>query len=643
MLNVHNLSVSFGGEILFEGISFRLNPGDRVGLIGKNGAGKSTLLKLLGGEMLPESGTVSKDKGMSIGYLKQDLEFRKGITVLEEAYQAFSEIRNLEKELEHINTELASREDYESDSYHQLMVSLSDITHRYELIGGYQYEGETEKVLLGLGFRREDFTKLTDTFSGGWRMRIELAKLLLQKNDLLLLDEPTNHLDIDSILWLEEFLRQFSGAVLMVSHDRMFLDQVTNRTIEISLGRIYDYAKPYSEFLTLREEIRQQQLSAQKNQQREIQQAERLIEKFRAKSTKASMAQSLIKKLDRMDRIEVDQADNQVMRVRFPISVQPGKVVLELHGVSKRYGEKSVLKDVDLLIERGSKIAFVGQNGQGKTTLARILVSELEHEGKCKLGHNVMLGYFAQDQADHLDGNLTVLDTMMDAATESTRPKIRDILGTFLFRGDEVDKAVKVLSGGERNRLALARMLLQPFNVLVMDEPTNHLDIPSKKVLKEALQHFEGTLILVSHDRDFLQGLTNMVYEFRDQKIKPYLGDIDFYLDQRKVTDFREVEKNDVPTASMADQKTDTRSGKAGDYKAQKKLKSMKNRLSGVEKRVQELETQLADIDHQLLLNYDQTIAEDGFFDRYQGLKDQLEELMEQWETLTGAVEEAER
>lgn len=643
MLNVHDVSVSFGGEVLFEGISFRLNPGDRVGLIGKNGAGKSTLLKLLGGEMLPESGTVSKDKGMSIGYLKQDLEFRKGVTVLEEAYQAFGEIRKLENELERINTALATREDYESEGYHELMVSLSDITHRYELIGGYQYQGETEKVLLGLGFLRTDFNKLTDTFSGGWRMRIELAKLLLQKNDLLLLDEPTNHLDIDSILWLEEFLRQFAGAVLMVSHDRMFLDQVTNRTIEISLGRIYDYAKPYSEFLMLREEIRQQQLSAQKNQQREIQQAERLIEKFRAKSTKASMAQSLIKKLDRMDRIEVDQTDNQVMRVRFPISVQPGKVVLELDGVAKSYGEKSVLSGVDMLIERGSKIAFVGQNGQGKTTLARIVVGELDHKGKCKLGHNVKLGYFAQDQADHLDGNLTVLDTMMEAATEASRPKIRDILGTFLFRGDEVEKFVRVLSGGERNRLALARMLLQPFNVLVMDEPTNHLDIPSKKVLKEALQHFEGTLILVSHDRDFLQGLSNMVYEFRDGGIKPFLGDIDFYLDQRNVSDFREVEKKEVAAPASGNLNAPEKAEKNLDYQAQKKLKSLKNRLSSLEKQIQELESEIAEIDHQMLMNYDQTISEDGFFDRYQARKVKLEKLMQQWETLTGEVEQAEQ
>ena len=640
MLNVHDLSVSFGGETLFEGISFRLNPGDRVGLIGKNGAGKSTLLKLLAGEMRPDAGTLAMEKGISIGYLKQDLEFQQGNTVLEEAYQAFEEIRKLEGELERINGELARRDDYESETYHDLMVSLSDLTHRYELIGGYSYQGTTEKILLGLGFLRTDFEKQTETFSGGWRMRIELAKLLLQNNDLLLLDEPTNHLDIESILWLEDFLRQFPGAILMVSHDRMFLDQVTNRTIEISLGRIYDYNKPYSEFLELREEIRQQQLSAQKNQQREIQQAERLIERFRAKSTKASMAQSLIKKLDRMERIEVDGEDTQVMHVRFPVSLQPGKVVFELEEVSKSYGEKEVLKDIGLLIERGRKIAFVGQNGQGKTTLARILVGELEYQGSCRLGHNVQLGYFAQDQAEHLDGNLTVEDTMLEAATETSRPKVRDILGAFLFRGDEVEKPVRVLSGGERNRLALARMLLQPFNVLVMDEPTNHLDIASKNVLKEALKNFEGTLILVSHDRDFLQGLTNMVYEFRDQRIKPYLGDIDFYLEERKVTDFREVERNDPKAVSSEENGENSKNSGAEAYEARKSKRSLKNRLGALENRIQDLEKELAEIDHQLLLNYDETIAEPDFFDRYQARKKKLESLMEQWESLSEKLEE---
>jgi ATP-binding cassette subfamily F protein 3 len=639
MLNVHDLSVSFGGEALFEGISFRLNPGDRVGLIGKNGAGKSTLLRLLSGEMRPDGGTVAMEKGISIGYLKQDLEFQQGNTVLEEAYQAFEEIRRLEQELERINEELARREDYESEAYHDLMVSLSDLTHRYDLIGGYSYQGTTEKILLGLGFLRTDFDRPTDTFSGGWRMRIELAKLLLQNNDLLLLDEPTNHLDIESILWLEDFLKQFPGAVLMVSHDRMFLDQVTNRTIEISLGRIYDYNKPYTEFLELREEIRQQQLSAQKNQQREIQQAERLIERFRAKSTKASMAQSLIKKLDRMERIEVDGEDTQVMHVRFPVSVQPGKVVFELDGVSKAYGEKEVLKDIGLLIERGSKIAFVGQNGQGKTTLARILVGELEYQGTCQPGHNVQLGYFAQDQAEHLDGNLTVEDTMLEAATESTRPKVRDILGAFLFRGDEVEKPVKVLSGGERNRLALARMLLQPFNVLVMDEPTNHLDMASKNVLKEALKNFEGTLILVSHDRDFLQGLTNMVYEFRDHRIKPYLGDIDFYLEQRRVADFREVERKAPGGNSPDNSETSTNSG-AEAYEARKSRRALKNRLGALENRIHDLEQELAEIDHQLLMNYDQTIAEPDFFDRYQARKKNLENLMEEWEALSEELED---
>ncbi len=491
-----------------------MHPGDRIGLIGRNGAGKSTLLKLLAGDMVPDTGTIASDKDLNTGFLRQDIDFEEGNTVLEEAYKAFGTLQGIESDLGLINQQLAERTDYESETYHQLMVDLNDLTHRYEILGGYSYQGETEKILQGLGFKRSDFNKKTDTFSGGWRMRIELAKLLLQKNDVLLLDEPTNHLDIESILWLEQFLIAFPGAVVIVSHDKMFLDNVTNRTIEISLGRIYDYNKPYSQFLVLREEIREQQLNALKNQEREIQQAERLIEKFRAKASKASMAQSLIKKLDRMERIEVDQTDNSVFKLRFPVSVTPGKVVAELEDVSKHYGSKEVLNHINLLLERDSKTAFVGQNGQGKTTLAKILVGEIDHQGKVKMGHNVQIGYFAQNQAEYLDGNKTVLDTMIDAANETNRSKVRDILGSFLFSGEEVEKYVKVLSGGERNRLALAKMLLQPFNVLVMDEPTNHLDIASKNVLKQALINFQGTLIVVSHDRDFRQGLTNKVYEF---------------------------------------------------------------------------------------------------------------------------------
>ncbi len=634
MLNVHNLSVAFGGEYLFEEIAFRLNGGDRVGLIGKNGAGKSTLLKLLSKEMFPDEGTIAMEKDIKIGFLKQDIDFEQGRTVLDESYQAFAEIKSLELQLDEINTALAERTDYESDGYHQLMVDLNDVTHRYEILGGYNYQGDTEKVLLGLGFKREDFNKLTDTFSGGWRMRIELAKLLLQNNDVLLLDEPTNHLDIESIIWLEQFLNNYSGAVVIVSHDRMFLDNVTNRTIEISLGRIYDYNKPYTKFLDLRKEIKEQQLSAQKNQEKQIQQTEKLIEKFRAKASKASMAQSLIKKLDKMERIEVDEEDSSVMNLRFPVSVTPGKVVAELEDLSKSYGKKQVLEGIDLLVERGSKTAFVGQNGQGKTTLAKIIVGELDHEGHVKMGHNVQLGYFAQNQAEYLDGNKTILDTMIDAANEDNRSKVRDILGSFLFRGDEVDKYVKVLSGGERNRLALAKMLLQPFNVLVMDEPTNHLDIKSKNVLKQALQKFEGTLILVSHDRDFLQGLTNRVYEFKDGGIKEYLGDIDFYLEQRKLADFRNLEKGDKKVV----EKTQTES-KENDYQTQKKMKSLKNKLSGVEKRISQLEKDIADIDHDLLMDYDATIAKPGFFDGYQGKKKELETLMEEWEDLSHELE----
>lgn len=635
MLNVHNLSVAFGGEYLFEEISFRLNGGDRVGLIGKNGAGKSTMLKLLAKEMPLDEGAIATEKNIRIGFLKQDIDFEEGRTVLEESYQAFSEIKEMELKLDEINTALAERTDYESDGYHQLMVDLNDVTHRYEILGGYNYQGDTEKVLLGLGFKREDFNKLTDTFSGGWRMRIELAKLLLQNNDVLLLDEPTNHLDIESIIWLEQFLRNFTGAVVIVSHDKMFLDNVTNRTIEISLGRIYDYNKPYSQFLVHRQEIKEQQLSAQKNQEKQIQQTERLIEKFRAKSSKASMAQSLIKKLDKMDRIEVDEEDNSVMNVRFPVSVTPGKVVAELNGISKSYGPKKVLEDIDLMVDRGSKTAFVGQNGQGKTTLAKIMVGELDYQGNLKMGHNVQLGYFAQNQAEYLDGNKTILDTMIDAANETNRSRVRDILGSFLFRGDEVDKYVKVLSGGERNRLALAKMLLQPFNVLVMDEPTNHLDIKSKNVLKQALQNFEGTLILVSHDRDFLQGLTDRVYEFKDGGIKEYLGDIDFYLEQRKMEDFRSVEKGDTKKeATKSEEKP-----KENEYHVQKKQKSLKNKLSGVEKRISQLEKQIADIDHDLLMDYDATIAKPNFFDNYEGKKKELESLMEDWESLSHELE----
>ncbi len=491
MLNIHKLSVGFGGEYLFEEISFRLNAGDRVGLIGKNGAGKSTLLKLLSKDMEPDTGVIASEKDLQLGFLRQDIDFVQGRTVLEEAQQAFEEIKSLELQLDEVNHQLATRTDYESDAYSTIIENLSDLTHRYELIGGYNYQGETEKILQGLGFKRADFDKKTETFSGGWRMRIELAKLLLQTNDVLLLDEPTNHLDIESIIWLEQFLNQYSGAVVIVSHDKMFLDNVTNRSIEISLGRIYDYNKPYSQYLVLRSELKELQLNAQKNQEKQIQQTERLIEKFRAKASKATMAQSLIKKLDKIDRIEVDEDDNSVMKLRFPISVTPGKVVLEIDGVSKSYGDNHVLSGIDLLIERNSKTAFVGQNGQGKSTLAKIIVSELEaSNGKVKLGHNVQIGYFAQNQAEYLDGTKTVLDTMIDAANETNRAKVRDILGSFLFRGDEVDKFVRVLSGGERNRLALAKLLLQPLNVLVMDEPTNHLDIKSKNVLKQALAKF---------------------------------------------------------------------------------------------------------------------------------------------------------
>ena len=625
MLNIHNLSVSFSGEYLFKEISFKLISGDRVGLIGKNGAGKSTLLKLLSKETEMDSGSIAYEKDLRIGFLKQDIDFDKGRTVLEEAYQAFSEIKILEERQNEINTQLSERTDYESDSYLELINDLSDVNDRYELIGGYNYQGHTEKILQGLGFKRDDFYKSTDTFSGGWRMRIELAKLLLQSNDLLLLDEPTNHLDIESIIWLENFLKSFLGAVVIVSHDKMFLNNVTNRTIDISLGRIYDFNKPYSKYLVLREEIKSQQISAQKNQEKHIQHTEKLIQKFKAKASKASMAQSLMKKIEKIDRIEVDQDDNSVMKLNFNISINPGKVVAEIENLSKSYDDNNVLSDVNLLIERKSKIAFVGQNGQGKSTLAKIMVGELTpSSGNSKLGHNVQIGYFAQNQAEYLDGSKTVLQTMIDSANETNRSKVRDVLGSFLFKGDDVEKYVRVLSGGERNRLALAKLLLQPFNVLVMDEPTNHLDIKSKSVLKQALVKFDGTLILVSHDRDFLQDLTNKVYEFKSQNIKEYLGDIDFYLNQRKIEDFREIEKKD----------------KVLNVKKNKNIDSLierdlKKRISNVESKISRLENEISIIDKDLEEDYEKTISRDNFFSNYEKKKSDLDSLMKKWEKLS--------
>lgn len=633
MMNIHNLSISFQGEYLFEDLTFKLGNGDRVGLIGKNGAGKSTMLKILSKEMEPDTGQIAADKEMKIGFLKQDIDFVFGRTVLEEAYEAFTELKQLEAKMDVVNNDLAHRTDYESDGYHQLMVDVNELQHQYEILGGYNYQGDTEKILQGLGFKRADFNKLTDTFSGGWRMRIELAKLLLQNNDILLLDEPTNHLDIESIIWLEGFLKNYPGAVVIVSHDKMFLDNVTNRTIEISLGRIYDYPKPYSKFLVLREELRTQQLASQKNQQKQIEQTEKLIEKFRAKASKATMAQSLIKKLDRIDRIEVDEDDNSVMNLHFPVSITPGKVVVEMDKVSKNYGHNHVLKNISLLIERDSKTAFVGQNGQGKSTLAKIIVGEIKYDGHVKLGHNVQIGYFAQNQAEYLDGNKTVLDTMIDAANETNRSKVRDILGSFLFRGDEAEKYVRVLSGGERNRLALAKLMLQPFNVLIMDEPTNHLDIKSKNVLKEALKKFGGTLILVSHDRDFLQGLTNRVYEFKDHKLKEYLGDIDHYLEQRNVESLREVEKRSVIKEVPKEKKQQS-------YEDQKKLKSLNNRLSNVEAEINQLEREIKKLDLELETNYEATSAKPNFFENYQKLKANLQSAMEKWEAVQLEIEQ---
>jgi ATP-binding cassette subfamily F protein 3 len=631
MIDVNNLSVLFGGTPIFSNVGFKLTPGNRVGLIGKNGAGKSTLLRVISGEQEYE-GVLAIDKQAKIGFLKQDIDFNKGKTILDEAYLAFTEIKSIEKKLVQIHKQLDLRTDYESQEYNDLLHELDDLNHRFELIGGYSYKGETERILQGLGFNRNDFDKQTDTFSGGWRMRIELAKLLLQKNDILLLDEPTNHLDIESIIWFENFLKSFQGIVLVVSHDRMFLDTVTNRTIEISLGGIYDFKKPYTKYMEIRKELIEKQLQAQKNQEKQIKQTEQLIERFRYKASKAAFAQSLIKKLDKLERIEVDATENSVMNVRFPSTDHPGKVIFTLDKISKSYGDNVVLKDVELLFERGKRIAFVGQNGMGKTTLAKILVNEIPYEGKLEIGHNVKIGYFAQNQSDYLNGENTLLQEMETAANDTNRIKIRSMLGSFLFGGDAVEKKVKVLSGGERNRLALCKMLLTPFNVLIMDEPTNHLDMLSKQVLKKALIDFGGSLIVVSHDRDFLQGLVEKVYEFREHQIKEYLGDIDYYLEQRKFENFREVEKKNLELNTKNTSQKMSR-------EQEKAKKRIKNKIGKLEIEIGALEKEVLNLDAAIFENDQSIVGKPDFFENYQAKKDTLDALIEQWSELQEQLE----
>ncbi len=542
MISLDKINLSFGGFELFKEISFLINLRDRIGLIGKNGAGKSTLLKIITKKETPTSGVIGIPKDTTIGYLPQQMKITDTKTLKDETVQAFGELIQLEKKIAQINTAIAENDDYHSDKYLNNLDKLTELNERYNLLGGDNYEAELEKTLLGLGFERSDFNRHTSEFSGGWRMRVELAKLLLQKPDLFLLDEPTNHLDIESIQWLEDFLKDYKGAVVLVSHDKAFLDAVCNRTIEISLGRITDQKMNYSKFVIWKQEQKEIQLAAYRNQQKLIEDTEKFIERFRYKATKAVQVQSRIKQLEKLDRIEIEEEDNAALKLKFAPAPRSGRVVVSAKEITKSYGDNLVLKDIDLTIENGEKVAFIGRNGEGKTTLARIIMNELEHEGELKLGHNVKIGYFAQNQAQLLNENLTVFETIDEIAVGEIRTKIRDILAAFLFRGEEIDKKVKVLSGGEKSRLAMIRLMLEPVNFLILDEPTNHLDMRSKEILKNALKNFDGTVLVVSHDRDFLDGLVNCVYEFRNKKAKQHLGGIFDFLHRKKMESLKELE-----------------------------------------------------------------------------------------------------
>ena len=651
MISLDNLTVSYGGWTLFDNISFLINPKDRIGLVGKNGAGKTTLLRIITGEQQPTSGAVTINGECTIGYLPQTMRVADTTTPVGETAKAFDEVLRLEAEIESLTREIAERTDYESADYEQLLHRLNDAQDRYHILGGETRDADIEKTLLGLGFKREDFGRATSEFSGGWRMRIELAKLLLRRPSIFLLDEPTNHLDIESIQWLEEYLKNYNGAVLLISHDRAFLDNVTNRTVELSLGKITDYKVPYSKYVVLRAERRAQQLAAYENQQRMIEKTEEFIEKFRYKPTKSNQVQSRIKQLERLERLEVEEEDLATLNIKFPPAPRSGQIVAEINEAGMSFGSKHVFSGANFTIEKGDRIAFVGRNGEGKTTLARMLVGQLTPtEGSIRIGANVNIGYYAQNQDDLMDGEFTVYDTLDRVAVGDIRTRLRDILGAFLFRGEDIDKKVKVLSGGERARLAMARMMLEPRNLLVLDEPTNHMDMRSKDILKNAILKYDGTVVVVSHDREFLDGMVDKVYEFRDGGVKEYLGGIYYFLEKRKLESLQDIERRD-PSPKSAAAKGPAKgaapdeaakavpSGKAS-YEQRKEQEKLLRKLR---RNVETIEAGLAEIEKQIAA-YDAKFAaateyNEADYRDYNDLKARYDHQMHEWEKASYELE----